>query len=144
MITKTVNQPTQIFVSSDVGNPTPYTLPKECRVYLNAPAIHYSERYWPSPLTLDPSRWRESPNVIRDRRGSFLTFSDGSRACLGRKFAQAEYIAFLAVLLREYKVTLGEGMDPVVVEKDVYLRCAGKISLAPLDNVRLSLEKRVE
>ncbi len=139
-----VNQPTQILVYSDAAKPTPHILPKDCRVYLNAPAIHYSERYWPSPLTLDPSRWRDSPNIIRDRRGSFLTFSDGSRACLGRKFAQAEYVAFLAVLLREYRVTLAEGMDPVMVEKDIYLRCAGKITLAPLDSIKLGLEKRAK
>ncbi|MCJ1243901.1 hypothetical protein MMC30_001098 [Trapelia coarctata] len=147
LITKMITHPTQILVSSPSSfteKPTPYLLPADCRVYLNAPAIHYAERYWPSPLTLDPSRWRDSPNVIRDQRGSFLTFADGSRACLGRKFAQAEFVAFLAVLLREYRVTLAEGMDARMVEKDIYLRCAGKITLAPLEGIKLGLERRRE
>lgn len=79
----------------------------------------------------------------RQMRGTFLTFSDGQRSCLGRKFAQSEYIAFLATLLKDYRVVLGEGQDFERVEKDVYLRCAGRITLAPLDNVKLELKRRL-
>lgn len=161
MITKMVHKATYINVASpSSGETTPYLLPAGCRVYLNAPATHYSERYWPSPLTLDPERWLEAPvaasakdaatpekkvvaaDKTRQMRGTFLTFSDGARACLGRKFAQAEYIAFLAKLLRKYRVILGESMDAVAVEKDLYLRCAGKVTLSPLDNVKLGLRER--
>ena len=162
IITKMVKSPTTIHVTSpDSDGTTPHVLPAECRVYLNAPATHYSQRYWPSPSALDPSRWFSVPNILaekdnatdkdkkvvaadktRQMRGTFLTFSDGARACLGRKFAQAEYVAFLVVLLRDYKVILGEGMDAAVVEKDLYLRCAGKVTLSPLDNVKLGLRKR--
>ncbi|KAI9878966.1 MAG: hypothetical protein M1830_010020 [Pleopsidium flavum] len=161
-ITKMVKTPTEILVTS----PNPHEparahiLPKECRVYLSAPAVHYSERYWPSPRTLDPSRWLDNVNAVpektpevadkkvvaadktRQMRGTFLTFSEGARACLGRKFAQAEYIGFLAALLKDFRVVLGEGMDPVEVENDLYLRCAGKVTLSPLDKVKLGLEKR--
>ncbi len=75
-------------------------------------------------------------------RGTFLTFSDGSRACLGRKFAQAEYLGFLVALLKEHRVVLGKGMEEKTVERDLFLRCAGKVTLSPLDNVRLGLRKR--
>lgn len=75
-------------------------------------------------------------------RGTFLTFSDGARACLGRKFAQTEYVAFLTALLKDYRVVLGDDMDARAVEKDLYLRSAGKVTLSPLDNVRLSLKRR--
>ena len=73
-------------------------------------------------------------------RGTLLTFSDGSRACLGRKFAQAEYIAFFASLLRGYDVVLKPGLNKKAVEKDLYLKCAGKLTLAPLSSIMLALK----
>jgi cytochrome P450 len=132
-------------------------LPAECRIYINVPATHHTPRYWPDPYKLDPTRWLKAPQseklsstakettaVAHSRyvRGTFLTFSDGGRACLGRKFAQAEYIAFLATLLREYRVELREDMEKDLVQKWIHLRCKGTLTLAPLDNVRLVLKKR--
>lgn len=76
-------------------------------------------------------------------RGTLLTFSDGARACLGRKFAQAEYIAFFAGLLRDYSVELAPGSDAKTVEKGLYLKCAGKPNLMPVDNIKLVLKLRV-
>lgn len=38
--------------------------------------------------------------------GAYLPFSLGARACLGRRIAQVEVVAALAVLLREYSVEL--------------------------------------
>ena len=78
----------------------------------------------------------------RHMRGTLLTFSDGARTCLGRKFAQSEYMAFLAAVLREYRVVLARGMDAVKVERDLYGKSAGKLTLAMVDGVRLELIKR--
>ncbi|KAJ4349462.1 uncharacterized protein N0V89_008077 [Didymosphaeria variabile] len=161
MITKMVKKDTVVTVPGDGSKQQPRSivLPRECRVYLNSPATQYSEAYWPDPETLDPHRWDRvarpdgssekegKHNVVaadktRQMRGTFLTFSDGSRACLGRKFAQAEYIAFLATLLREYEVALGDEMDRDLAEKDLNLRCAGKVTLAPNDHFKLKLVKR--
>jgi cytochrome P450 len=153
-----VSTPTQIHVSQPSGPPQTVILPAECRVYINVPATHLTPRYWPEPHKLDPTRWLKPPQSehpssttdkkptaadrSRQMRGTFLTFSDGGRACLGRKFAQAEYIAFLATLLREYRVELREDMDRALVEKWIYLRCKGTLTLAPLDNVRIVLRRR--
>ena len=112
LITKMVNKPERIITEEQDG-PKSYILPTGTRVYLNAPAVHYSDKYWPGHEKLDPIRWYDPPSsaghaksqkkVIaadktRHMRGTFITFSDGSRVCLGRKFAQAEYIAFMAAL----------------------------------------------
>lgn len=76
-------------------------------------------------------------------RGTFLSFSDGSRACLGRKFAQAEYVAFLVAVLREWRIELRGDMGKEEVEKDLFLRCAGTVTLRPLDTIGLGFVKRV-
>lgn len=80
----------------------------------------------------------------RQMRGTLFTFSDGSRACLGRKFAQAEYIAFFAALLRDFEVTFAEGVDREQARRDLNLKCAGKVTLAPLVRSRLKLNRRAE
>ncbi|KAF4963973.1 hypothetical protein FSARC_8064 [Fusarium sarcochroum] len=62
-----------------------------------------------------------SAQLFRPERGSYIPFSDGPRSCLGRRIAQVEIIAALAVLFRDYSLELAvndwandeavEGMD---------------------------------
>jgi cytochrome P450 len=50
-----------------------------------------------------------SPNglfLFTPVKGSYLPFSDGQRSCLGRRFAQVEVMAALAVILSRYSVEL--------------------------------------
>ncbi|KAF4540642.1 Cytochrome P450 oxidoreductase [Lasiodiplodia theobromae] len=166
LITKMAGNPQPINISSSAapnGSSMPRTthlLPAETRVYLSAPAVHYNPRYWPDPYRLDPHRWTSSSSasshnnkkrdysvVAADRtrhmRGTLLTFSDGARACLGRKFAQAEYVAFFATLLRDYRVVLQPGQVAEEVERDLFATSAGKVTLAPLVKARIRLERRV-
>ncbi|KAI9787499.1 MAG: hypothetical protein M1839_000028 [Geoglossum umbratile] len=45
-------------------------------------------------------------SLFRPPRGAYIPFSEGHRACLGRRFAQVEILAVLAVLFREYSIEL--------------------------------------
>jgi cytochrome P450 len=47
-----------------------------------------------------------SASLFRPVRGSFLPFSDGARSCLGRRIAQVEMIAALAVIFQKYSLEL--------------------------------------
>ncbi|RHZ65529.1 uncharacterized protein CDV56_109182 [Aspergillus thermomutatus] len=158
LITKVASKPEHIITDGPNGSRKSYVLPAETRVYLSAPGVHYHPKYWPEPYKLDPGRWlsaRGASNTTatngkrvvasdrtRQMRGKLLTFLDGSRACLGRKFAQAEYIAFFVSLLRRYRVELAPGSDPAVVERDLYGKSGGKITLTPLDSVQLLIRSR--
>ncbi|KJZ78718.1 hypothetical protein HIM_02109 [Hirsutella minnesotensis 3608] len=44
--------------------------------------------------------------LFRPERGAYIPFSDGARSCLGRRIAQVEIIAALAVVFREYSLEL--------------------------------------
>lgn len=44
--------------------------------------------------------------LLRPPRGAYIPFSEGFRACIGRRFAQIEVIAALAVVFSEYSVEL--------------------------------------
>lgn len=46
------------------------------------------------------------PGVKAPARGTFLPFSDGFRACLGRRFAEVEIAAVIAVLFRGHRASL--------------------------------------
>lgn len=44
--------------------------------------------------------------LFRPARGAYIPFSEGARSCLGRRFAQIEVLAVLAVIFRDYSVEL--------------------------------------
>lgn len=88
------------------------------RVNPNILAVHVHPRYWGTDsLQWRPSRWIVSSTLSRaqvgpfDREsfytppeGSFIPFSEGTRRCPGRKFAQVEHVAVMATLFREHRV----------------------------------------
>lgn len=47
-----------------------------------------------------------APSMLHPRKGAYIPFSEGARSCLGRRFAQVEILAVLAVIFREYSVEL--------------------------------------
>ncbi|KUI72815.1 Cytochrome P450 3A1 [Cytospora mali] len=47
-----------------------------------------------------------SEQMYRPVRGSYIPFSDGARSCIGRRIAQVEMIAALAVLFQKYSIEL--------------------------------------
>jgi cytochrome P450 len=47
-----------------------------------------------------------SSSLYRPARGAFIPFSEGFRACLGRRFAQVEVLTVLAVIFTQYSVEL--------------------------------------
>jgi len=145
-------------------------LPPDVRVNLNGNALHYSEKYWgPDANVFNPSRWDkrnvesylarndgiqglsgpglESQEIHKPERGAYVPFSDGMRGCIGRKFAQVEFIATLAVLFRRYQVTptklQGESTDDARkrVEKTLH-ESSVLLTLAITEKVSLSFHRR--
>lgn len=54
-----------------------------------------------------------STALFRPVRGAYIPFSDGQRACLGRRFAQVEVLTVLAVIFKEYSVELAVDEFPM-------------------------------
>lgn len=113
-------------------------IPPLTSMNIGAGGLHYHTEYWgPNATSFDPTRWDASnkdsylarndgasglsgpgleySTIHRPVRGAFIGFSDGLRSCVGKKFAQVEFVAILAVLLRDYEVFLaqrsGESME---------------------------------
>ncbi|KAJ3483803.1 hypothetical protein NLG97_g7217 [Lecanicillium saksenae] len=67
-----------------------------------------------------------SERLFRPARGSYLAFSEGARSCIGRRVAQTEMMAALAVIFRRHSIELvvdeGDGDD----ERQAYERARGE------------------
>lgn len=92
-----------------------YTVPPNTRVIINLSGVHTHPRYWgDDSLEWKPSRWiltaeGDGPSLDREYlltppRGAFMGWSDGNRACPGKKFAQVEHAAVMAALFRDHHV----------------------------------------
>ncbi|KAL0069552.1 hypothetical protein AAF712_003210 [Marasmius tenuissimus] len=100
-----VREPNKDFVL-DIPNPRgqegtqPCPLPKGTWTLIDMIGLQRNPRYFEDPEEYRPSRWHTMPNDSE----LFTGFSIGSRACIGRKFATTEAIAFLTMFLRDWKV----------------------------------------
>ncbi len=80
------------------------TIPSGASVIINIAAIHYSEKYWSNPHQFTPERFLSDYN-----KDAFLSFSEGPRVCLGRRFAQLEFVTAMAYLVRDFEITAPPG-----------------------------------
>lgn len=93
-------------------------LPPNMMVIPSYSALHTDPAIWgEDSLKWRPSRWiKESRNrpgeeeLITPREGAFLGWSEGARHCPAKKFSQVEFVATIAVLMRDWRV------DPVPLE----------------------------
>ncbi|EJT98651.1 cytochrome P450 [Dacryopinax primogenitus] len=60
--------------------------------------ICFNPAYYTNPESYDPSRWLD-PKLEQG-----INFSYGPRVCVGKKFAQTESLATLAMLMKDYKI----------------------------------------
>ncbi|HTO85807.1 MAG TPA: cytochrome P450 [Methylomirabilota bacterium] len=77
------------------------------RLVMIAPwVLHRHRRFWDNPDAFDPGRFlRGTPPA---HRFAYLPFGAGPRVCVGAQFAMAEATIVLAMLCRNFGVTLAE------------------------------------
>lgn len=66
-----------------------------------------------------------SERLYKPQKGAYLPFSEGYRSCIGRRFAQVEVLAALAVIFQNFSVELAVdkyASDEQVIEMDVNAR----------------------
>jgi cytochrome P450 len=76
------------------------TIPKGTIVFIPIAAINFDETMWGKDADVfDPDRWDNLPETVTNF--SYLTFLQGPRSCIGRRFAETEMKVLLAVLLQK-------------------------------------------
>ncbi|KAJ6009305.1 hypothetical protein N7522_004321 [Penicillium canescens] len=146
-------------------------LPPNSNVSMNITSLHYSPEYWGDDATVyDPSRWDkrnvdsflarnddqpglaaaglEYPTIHKPVRGAYIPFSDGIRSCLGKKFAQVEFVTLFAVVFSRYRVDIavaaGQKRSECVARavKALDESVCFALSLDMIDDVPLSFHPR--
>ncbi|KDN46426.1 hypothetical protein RSAG8_04370, partial [Rhizoctonia solani AG-8 WAC10335] len=69
-------------------------------------------------------------------KDAFLAFSIGSRSCLGRKFAETESVAALAMLISRYEIKVDEEKFPPIPGESVLEREARLLD--PVQHITLA------
>ncbi|KXN87702.1 Cytochrome P450 3A25, partial [Leucoagaricus sp. SymC.cos] len=108
----------------------------------NFPALHYNSSQWDDPYAFQPERFLKKWN-----RDAYVPFSTGPRACLGRRFAETEMIAFVTMLISRYCVDIKD--DNFTAEETGKQRCARLLKqkvliTAGLEKVSLVFRRREE
>jgi cytochrome P450 len=97
-------------------------------IRLCVPSVHRNPKHWPLSTgnrdndleEFKPERWfmnhnqnyangEENPgesHLFTPQKGSYIPFSDGPRACLGKRFAQVEIVTALAVIFSSHSIEL--------------------------------------
>lgn len=67
-------------------------------------SAHFNREAWgPEAHKFDPRRWDHG---FQPAKGSFIPFSGGVRACLGKKFSTVEFAAIATIVLKDWKISV--------------------------------------
>lgn len=111
---------------------TNITLPTGMVVSIPTYAMHRDPSIYPEPEKFDPDRF--SPENVKNRHPcSFLAFGDGPRNCIGLRFGMLQAKLCLAMLLKNFDITISSRMKvPVQLNPQA-------IFLSPVDGMWLKL-----
>ncbi|RLM65419.1 cytochrome P450 87A3-like [Panicum miliaceum] len=79
-----------------------YTIPAGWGVMVCPPAVHLNPDIYPDPLTFNPSRFKDKPEINRGSR-HFMAFGGGLRFCVGADFSKLQMSIFLHFLVTRYR-----------------------------------------
>jgi cytochrome P450 len=103
LIPKVAAEDTTLTVSNAVGGRTTFPVALGTEIELNVAGLHYNPRYWKDPRKFMPERF------LGDwPKDAFIPFSQGARACLGRRFGETEAIAVINMLVSKYRLEVKE------------------------------------
>ncbi|TVY80571.1 Cyrochrome P450 monooxygenase [Lachnellula suecica] len=91
-----------------------WSIPAGTPVGMTSVLMHHDESIYPNSYDFIPERWIDNPKLDR----YLVTFSKGSRMCIGMNLARAEIYLTLATIFRRYKVELFD----TIRERDIDLK----------------------
>lgn len=96
--------------------------------------IHRNPIYYPEPEKFDPERFTDDEIAMRPK-GTYFTFGDGPRACIGQRFAMLQIEMAIFMLVKNYKIKI----SPNHKEFNFH---STSIMKTPKDGILLNFEER--
>lgn len=97
--------------------------------------IHHDPEYYPDPDSFDPERFSDEAKKLR-KPFTYLPFGEGPRICIGQRFAMVQLKVGLAVLLRDFEISLNE-RTKTPIEYEPY-----SFTLSPKQNIILNITRK--
>jgi cytochrome P450 len=88
-----------------------YLIPAGTPMGMTSTQIHHDERLFPNSKTFLPERWLDGDNVNKELEKYLLSFSGGSRQCVGINLAYAEMYSCLSAVWRVWGSSECRGPD---------------------------------
>jgi len=108
----TVSLTTRTTSQADVINGV--TIPKGTLLFVPILALNFDDAVWgPDVDSFNPDRWEKLPETVSNY--NYLTFLQGPRSCIGRKFAEVEMKVLLVALIQ--RIQFDEVVKGRIVEK---------------------------
>lgn len=99
-----------------------YTVPPNYAISMDPVHMHHNEEVFPESHKFKPERWLGDPAAMKKLQRYNITFSRGTRQCLGMNLAWAELYLLLSTLFRRYEMELWEtDKNCVEVEAEFFL-----------------------
>ena len=93
-------------------------IPKGTLIFIAITAINFDETLWgPDVDIFNPDRWDKLPETFNNY--AYMTFLQGPRNCIGRRFAETEMKLLLVNLIRNFR--FDEVVKGRVVEKQAMI-----------------------
>ncbi|KAJ3084762.1 hypothetical protein HK102_000556 [Quaeritorhiza haematococci] len=124
----------------------PYLLPANTHINLNLCAIQRHPKLWgPDGNEFKPERFLDGGSGVDAAKAAWMPFSEGARACLGKRFAQVEFVCALAMLAQKYRWRVpgyeaGEEVPKEIVER--MLKATERLTTVPANEIKLVVSKR--
>lgn len=106
----------------------PYLFPPNSYFLISPYTLHRRPEYWDAPDVFNPDRFSEENSKNRPTY-AYLPFGGGPRLCIGNNFALMEMQLVLAILLRDFEVSLLSEDQIIEPEPMVTLRPKGGVFL---------------
>jgi cytochrome P450 len=111
-----------------------YKVPRGSIVIAPQFVVQRDARFFPDPLRFDPGRFSDENKAGRPRY-AFFPFAGGSRQCIGEGLAWMEGVFVLAVVARDWRLSLPPGAAQEIAYNPA-------ISLRPKHGVPLVMARR--
>jgi cytochrome P450 len=110
-------------------------IPKGTIIFIPIAAINSDETVWGADVDqFNPDRWDKLPSAVTNY--NYLTFLQGPRSCIGRRFSETEFKAILVPLIQNLR--FDEVVKGQVVEKQAIITTRPKggmhLKISAVDN----------
>lgn len=112
----------------------PYEAPKGTVCVIPIASIMRDQEYFPEPDKFNPDRWADDSNEVI--KGTYLSFGQGPRQCIGMRFATTQLKVGIASILRNFEIRVDpKTKTPLEIDP-------ASVLLKPLGGIWLKIYER--